>query len=208
MTADCQVQSQTAVWKNPGFHSTTRIWTLYLKLNTAHSSHPDSWVLKGAYPEITVDRGDNEHFAHSQTGVPSTQNSRGAGFPRSFEVHALAVVCLIYSKKQKSTRWSVITWEINLSSKKLGKGCGFPCVTASLALLWPQSPKICSYPQPSVRCYALYPLKCFSFTQLGCPHPTPNPHRLSSACPADDVFLAPANFRACYKQCSRGQKIV
>lgn len=83
------------------------------------------------YPEITVDRGDNEHFAHSQTGVPSTQNSRGAGFPRSFEMHALAVVCLIYSKKQKSTRWSVITWEINLSSKKLGKGCGFPCVAAS-----------------------------------------------------------------------------
>lgn len=41
---------------------------------------------------------------------------------------------LLYSWKDKSTRWSVRTWEINLFSKELEKGYGFPTVMTSLAL--------------------------------------------------------------------------
>ena len=77
----------------------------------------------------------------------------------------------------------------------------FPkCNRQPFAVLRPQT---CSSPQPFWPPPSIHLLQMFSIPTAGL-----SPCRLSSACPADDVFLAPENFQDCYKQCLRGQRIV
>lgn len=97
--------------------------------------------------------------------------------------------------------WNVRTREINLFSKDR-EGAG---------LIWFCNPLLCSLwdprqvPVPSLLllCPSIHLPQMFFIPKAGL-----SPCRLSSACPADDVFLAPENFWDCYKQCLRGQRIV
>lgn len=92
--------------------------------------------------------------------------------------------------------------EINLSLKDLEEAsliC-FPkckCQPSPTLSLRPQT-----FQSPALHCYLCLPQMFFVLT-AGLPH-----CRLSFACPADDVFLAPENFWGCYKQRLGVQRIV
>ena len=109
------------------------------------------------------------------------------------------------SLKYSCIMHNVMTREINLFPKDWEEASliWFPKCTRQPFAVFSLSPQTRSSPQPFRPPPSVHLLQMFFTPTAGL-----SPCRLSSACPADDVFLAPENFQDCYKQCLRGQRIV